>query len=77
MPPKEKAPTESKRKRMQLAEVWNMTMQGVERVSDSEEESVPDTQQEQWPPPAKPPPAKKTKAHVTHLGGGVRKTHYV
>ena len=66
MPPKEKAPPESKRKRMQLAEVWNMTMQGVERVSDSEEESVPDTQQQQWPPPpAKPPPAKKTKTQQT------------
>ena len=37
--------------------MWNANMQHVDRVSDSEEESVPDTQ-EQWAPPA-----KKSKTH--------------
>ena len=78
MPPKEKAPSQSTAKRKELAKQWEKFMQHVDRVSDSEEECVQDTQ-EQWPPPppAKQPPAKKTKAHETHLGGGVRKTHYV
>ena len=51
----------------ELVKAWGAQMQHVDRVSDSEEELVPDTQ-EQWPPPppAKPPPAKKTKTHQTH-----------
>ena len=49
-----------------LVKAWKAQMQHVDRVSDSEEESVPDTQQWPPPPPAKQPPAKKTKTHQTH-----------
>ena len=64
MPPKKKATPKTKLK-AELVKQWNETMQHVDRVSDSEEECVQDTQ-EQWPPPAKQPPAKKTKTHWTH-----------
>ena len=54
-----------------LVQQWNETMQDVHHVTDSEEESVPDTQAPE--PfsflgllPFSPPPAKKPKTHQTH-----------
>ena len=53
MPPKRSMVPES------LVKAWKASMQHVDGVSDSEEESVPDTQ-EQWAPPP-----KKSKTHYT------------
>ena len=53
MPPKRKMVPESHVK------AWKASMQHVHRVSDSEEESVPDTQEQWAPPPA--PPAQRRK----------------
>ena len=59
MPPKKRAPEAPEKKMVipqHLVDAWNATMQDVQSVTDSEEESVQDTQQP-WPPP------KKRKTH--------------